>query len=146
MLDVVFMATFVVLLAMSASIYLVKVRRNFRLHSRIQLALFVILVITVAAFEIELQFFTNWRELAGPSPFYASGWVDRVLAVHLCFSIPTPILWLVTVVLGLRWFGWNARPNRNSRRHRFLGWTGAVFTALTTITGWIFYYLAFVAS
>jgi hypothetical protein len=146
MLDIVFLATFAVLVAMSISIYLVKRRRRYRLHSRIQLILFVILMITVTAFEIELQLFTDWRKLAAPSPYMASGWVDRILAIHLCFSIPTPLLWLAAVVLGFRWFGWAAEPNANSRKHQVLGWTCAVFTALTTVTGWIFYYMAFVAA
>ncbi len=145
MLDFVFLATFVIVIVLGFSIYLVKARRTYRWHGRIQVALFAVLVVAVAAFEIELQFFTKWRELAQPSPFYASGWVDRLLAVHLCFSIPTPLLWLVTVILGLRWFGWSATPNRHSKKHRVLGWISAVFMALTTSTGWVFYYVAFMA-
>ena len=145
MLDFVFLATFLIVLALAVSIYLVKAKRAYTLHGRLQVVLFAVLVVAVAAFEIELQFFTKWRELAQPSPYYASGWVDRILAVHLCFSIPTPLLWLATVVLGLRWFGWSAIPNRHSRKHRVLGWISTVFMVLTTSTGWLFYYLAFMA-
>jgi hypothetical protein len=52
----------------------------------------------------------------------------------------------VTVVLGLRWFGWSAKPNRHSRKHRVLGWISAAFMLMTTVTGWVFYYTAFVAN
>jgi hypothetical protein len=145
MLDFVFIATFAIVVAMALSIYLVRVRRQYRWHSRMQLALGIILILAITAFEIDLRFFTDWRSLARPSPYYDSGWVDRWLAIHLCFAIPTPLIWIVTTVLAIRWFGWDARPNRHSRKHRRFGWVGAVAMTLTTATGWVFYYVAFIA-
>jgi uncharacterized membrane protein YozB (DUF420 family) len=144
MLDVVFLATFAIVIVLAYSIYLVRFRKKYRWHARIQIVLFSVLLVAVTAFEIDIRFFTAWRKLAEPSPFYANGWVDRMLAVHLCFSVPAPILWLATVVLGVRWFGWDATPNRHAPRHRLLGWISAAVMVMTTTTGWIFYYMAFV--
>lgn len=146
MLDFVFLATFLIVLVLAYSIYLVKVKRAYRLHGRIQVILLAVLLVAVAAFEIELQFFTKWRELAQPSPYYPTGWVDRILIFHLCFSVPTPFLWLATAGLGLRWFGWQAVPNEHSGQHRVMGWLSTVFMGMTTSTGWVFYYVAFMAT
>lgn len=145
MLDVVFLATFAIVAVLAVSIYLVRNRQRFRAHSRIQIVLGIVLVVAITAFEIDLRFFTDWRSLASKSAYYDSGWVDRWLAIHLCFAIPTPILWLATIVLGIRWFGTNPQPNQHSLKHRRLGWISAVAMGLTMFTGWIFYYVAFVA-
>ena len=145
MLDVIFLATFAIVVVMAISIYLVRFRRQFRLHARIQVALCVVLLVAITAFEIDLRFFTDWRSLARPSPFYDTGWVDRCLLIHLCFAVPTPLLWLATIILALRWFGWNAVPNRKSANHRILGRVSAIAMVMTTVTGWAFYYMAFVA-
>jgi hypothetical protein len=146
MLDVVFLATFAIVLVMGVSIFLVRQRRLFRTHARTQITLCMVLLVAITAFEIDLRFFTDWRNLARPSPYYDSGWVDTWLWIHLCFAVPTPILWLVTAVLAVRWFGWDAVPNRHSIVHRRLGWLAAVSMTMTTLTGWIFYYVAFAAS
>lgn len=145
MLDFVFLATFGILLVMAWSIFRVRRHRQYRLHARTQITLAIVLLVAITAFEIDLRFFTDWRKLAEPSPFYASGWVDRVLWIHLMFSIPTPLLWIATVVMGLRWFGWDAVPNQHSRKHRVLGWASAIGMTMTTTTGWVFYYVAFIA-
>ena len=145
MLDVVFLATFAIVIAMSFSIYLVRVRRKYRTHARIQIALGLILIVAITAFEIDLRFFTDWRSLARPSPYYATGWVDRWLIIHLCFAIPTPLLWIAAIWLAVRWFGWDPRPNRHSKKHRVLGRLAAGAMTMTTVTGWIFYYVAFAA-
>ncbi len=145
MLDVIFLATFAIVVVMAISIYLVRFRRKYKLHARIQVALCVVLLVAITAFEIDLRFFTDWRSLARPSPFYDTGWVDRCLLVHLCFAVPTPLLWLATIILALRWFGWNAVPNRQSANHRILGRVSAIAMVMTTVTGWAFYYMAFVA-
>ena len=146
MLDVIFLATFAIVVVMAISIYLVRFRRKYKLHARIQVALCVVLLIAITAFEIDLRFFTDWRSLARPSPYYESGWVDRCLFVHLCFAVPTPLLWLTTIVLALRRFGWEAVPGRHSANHRILGRVAASAMIMTTFTGWAFYYLAFAAT
>jgi putative membrane protein len=146
MLDVVFLAMFAVLPVLAYSIYLVKQRRAYALHKRIQITLAAVLLVTVTAFEVDLNFVTkDWRPLAEPSRFYDAGWVDRCLWVHLAFAVPTPLLWVFVIVQGLRYFPNPPQPNAYSRRHARWAWLATVSMFFTAVTGWLFYWMAFVA-
>jgi hypothetical protein len=72
MLDVVFMAMFAIVPVLGWSIWLVKYRRNYLLHKRVQVALLIVLGVAVGLFEIDVRFISGWRERAEPSPYYAS--------------------------------------------------------------------------
>ena len=76
MLDVVFLAMFAIVPVLAYSIYLVRSRRRFELHKRIQITLGLVLLVAVTAFELDMRFFTDWRERAAASRFYspADGW------------------------------------------------------------------------
>jgi uncharacterized membrane protein YozB (DUF420 family) len=146
MLDFVFLAMFAVLPLLATSIYLVKSRRQYAVHKKLQLTLATVLLVAVVAFEIDLQLITkNWRPLAQPSPFYAAGWVDYSLWIHLAFAIPTPLLWLFVIVQALRQFPQPPAPGTYSRRHALWGWLAAAALTLTAVTGWVFYWMAFAA-
>jgi putative membrane protein len=147
MLDFVFLAMFGIIAMLAVSIYLVRSRRRYELHKRIQIALGLILLVAVTAFEIDLNFIVqDWRPLAEPSPYFASGMVDYSLWIHLCFAVPTPLLWIFVIVQGLRKIPQPAGPCAYSRRHIFWARLAAAGMLLTAITGWIFYWLAFVAT
>lgn len=148
MIDFVFLAMFAVLPILGFSIYLAKVKRAYQLHKWIQIVLAVVLLIAVVAFEVDMRFFTDWEKLAEPSPHFKKGeWclVWQSLAVHLAFAIPTPLLWIVVIVRAMRNFANPPVPNSHSHAHRKLGWLATIGMTLTAITGWIFYWLAFVA-
>jgi putative membrane protein len=68
MLDVVFLAMFAVLPIMGVSIGLARFRKKYAWHKRIQLTLAVVLLLAVAAFEIDMQFISGWRTRAMSSP------------------------------------------------------------------------------
>ena len=149
MLDFVTLAMLAVVIVLALSIYLVRVKKKKRLHRTIQIATAVTLTLALIAFEIDVRFITNWRELAQPSPFYQSGWVDRCLAIHLVFAIPTPLVWGVVIFTAL-WkfksdFSSETAATKFNRFHRISGRIAAALMFLTAITGWIFYYVAFVA-
>lgn len=154
MLDFVVVAMFFVLLAMSVSIWLVRYRRQLEWHKRIQLTLGVVLLVALAAFEVDMQFLTEWEARAAESPFfpddYKSGgkWssvVGTSLAIHLCFAIPTAVLWVWVIVGALRNFPKTLGPNEYSPRHIVLARIAAFTMTMTAVTGWIFYWLAFVS-
>ena len=88
--------------------------------------------------------FTDWRSLAASSIFYESGWVDRLLWLHLCFAIPTPLVWMYTVVMALKRIPAEPGPCEYAARHRFWGWLSAVLMYLTTLTAGLFYLASFV--
>ena len=67
-----------------------------------------------------------------------------VLGIHLCFAVTTVMLWLVVLVLAWRRFPVPPKPNAHSDFHRRWAWLAAWDMVLTTITGWLFYLVAFV--
>jgi uncharacterized membrane protein YozB (DUF420 family) len=67
------------------------------------------------------------------------------LYVHLVFSISTACLWVYVVAAALRNIPLPPGPSPYSRRHIFWARLAAIDLALTAITGWVFYWLAFVA-
>ena len=143
MLNVVFVAMVAVLPIQVASVYLAKYTGNFQLHRKIQIATAAVLGITLVAFEVDLQMFTDWRALAEPSRLYDSGWVDRLLWIHLLFAIPTPFVWLAVIFAAWWKFG-SKLPGKHSNWHRVSGRWAAGLLAMTTLTGWAFYIAAFV--
>ena len=149
MIDFVFLAMFAVVPILGWSIMLAKQRR-FALHKKVQVALALILLFAVVAFEVDMRL-VGWTERAEPSPYWtdASWWNDWVhysLAIHLFFAIPTALLWIYVVVQALRLFPKPAAPNEHSRSHRFWGPVASFEMLMTAVTGWIFYWMAFVAT
>ena len=148
MLDVVTLAMALLLPVLGWSIYLVKYRQMYSLHKRVQLTLGVVLLVTVLLFEIDMRI-NGWRDRAAPSPYsgHEGGidWVFVALGVHLCFAITTAILWAAVIIRALRAFPQPPAPSRHSAWHRRYARLAAIDLLCTAVTGWIFYYLAFVA-
>jgi putative membrane protein len=145
MLDFVVVAMLGVMLILFYSIYQIRIKNKPSLHRNIQIMTAIILTVVLIAFEIDVRFITAWRDLAEVSPFYDSGTVDRCLLVHLLFAIPTPVIWAIVIVMGLRGFKSGFSQGNFNRIHRISGRIAAVFMLMTALTGWIFYYVAFVA-
>lgn len=148
MLDLVFVAMFAVLPVMALSIYLVKFKRKYKVHKQIQLLIGLILLFAVGAFEIDMRL-NGWRHLAEDSVFSKPGdwndWIEYSLIVHLFFAIPTAGLWGYVIVQAIRRFPNPPIPNEYSNSHIFWARLAAVEMTMTAITGWVFYWLAFVA-
>lgn len=142
MLDVVFVAMFLVVPVLLYSIKLAK-RGNYQLHKQIQIATATVLLAAVIAFEIDMRFFTDWELRADPNgEGLTAAWI--ALGIHLCFAIPTPILWIVIISKALKHFPNPPIPNEHSAAHKKRARIGAYGMILTSITGWIFYYVAFI--
>ncbi|MDG2185445.1 MAG: DUF420 domain-containing protein [Mariniblastus sp.] len=144
MLDIVVCAMLLVVVVLGFSIFLVRSKREYRLHRAIQITLALVLAVAIIAFEIDIRFFSDWRSAAEQSRFYPSGLVDLSLWVHLAFAIPTPFIWAYVLIGALRRFQ-PVGPGRYSQFHRRWGWIASIAMLLTALTGWVFYYLAFVA-
>lgn len=143
-LDVLCLAMLVVVVVLCWSIYQVKIRRRFSVHKWTQVTLGVILLVVVILFEIDIRLH-GWQDrAAGAIGGQAPTATAVALYVHLVFAISTVILWPVTIVLALRSFPNPPMPSDHSRIHIPLARTAAADMVLTAITGWIFYYVAFV--
>lgn len=143
MLDVVFLAMFVVIVVLAWSV--VQVRRGrFMLHKRVQLILAGVLLAAVTAFEIEMRVY-GWQDrAAGSLNGSASRSVWTALYIHLVFAVSTAALWPVVIVRAMRLFPQPPAPGEHSPSHRFWARLAAVDMLLTAVTGWVFYWLAFV--
>lgn len=148
MLDLVFVAMFIVVPVMFWSIIQVRKHRRYERHRWVQTGLGLVLAAAVAAFEVDMRIH-GWRDRAAPSPFWQDGgwndWVDYSLAIHLGFAIPNTFLWVYVIVQAWRHFPKPAQPNAYSQRHRTTAWLATLAMTMTAVTGWIFYYLAFIA-
>jgi uncharacterized membrane protein YozB (DUF420 family) len=126
------------------AIMLVKNKKAYKLHRRLMLGISFVLGIAVVLFELEMRL-VGWRHLAEPSPYY-DNLMPVVLGIHLLCSITTVICISITVWNATRKFPNPPKPNAHSLQHKKLGKLTAIGLFLTSVTGWAFYYVAFVAS
>jgi putative membrane protein len=125
------------------SVWLVKYRCNYSLHKRVQLTLGAVLLVTVILFEVDVRIH-GWVQRAEVSPHYPQ-LVFASLYVHLFFAVTTTGLWIMVIARALLRFPKPPMPGTHSAGHRLWGWIATIDMTCTAITGWIFYYLAFVA-
>ena len=149
MLDFVVTALALIVPALLVSLFLVKVKRNYLVHRNLQLALAGVLLVAVVAFEIDIRLHGGWREIVGArTPALSAEQLETVkqtLYVHLVFAISTPLLWGTTIVLALKRMPKPPAPCEHSRLHKSLGWLSVIDLVLTSATGLLFYYRAFIA-
>ena len=124
-LDVIVIAMVFVLIALAWSVYSVKYRSRYQRHKVTQLCLAGGLLILLVCFEIDIQFFENWRQRADASPYYnavtRSGLVVYSLWIHLFFATTTLALWLLIIVKALNAFPQPAAPQSAQQFSRSLG-------------------------
>jgi len=148
MLDVVALAMVAVVPVLAFSVYQVRYRRNYALHKRIQLALGAVLLVAVTLFEVDIRMY-GWRHRAEASTFIGAdggtNWVMISLWIHLFFAISTTVLWIVVITRALANFPSPPVPGPHSAWHLKWARIAALDMTCTAVTGWVFYYLAFVA-
>lgn len=125
-------------------------RGRYRAHKRVQLGLGLTLLATVGLFEVDVQstklhMAGGWRALTLESPFHGAA-IDRLLVVHLCFATTTAVLWILVTLHALTTFSNPPAPGPRSGIHKWLGWASTIGLCVTTLTGWTFYYMAFIAT
>lgn len=147
MLDIVVCALVLVVPVLLSSIWLVKYRRNYLLHRNIQTALGATLLVTVCLFEIDMRLHGGWVEILKNRSVQLSesqfNWVRTVLIVHLVFAVSAVVLWAATLFHGWRRIPRPPQPSPHSGLHKTLGWLSTITLTLTSVTGLVFYYYAF---
>jgi hypothetical protein len=142
--DVLALAMLVVVLVLTWSIYQVKFRRRYSLHKRTQLTLGIIVLAVVVLFEIDVRLHGWESRAAGQVGGRAAVQVWYALYLHLFFAVTTVVLWPITIFLALRNFPNPPQPGQHSRIHVPLARCAAADMVMTALTGWVFYWLAFV--
>lgn len=144
MLDVLVLAMGVVVAVLAWSVYQVKYRRRYVLHKWVQVGLGLALLAAVVVFEVDVRL-NGWQDrAAGQLGGHASALVMTSLAVHLVFALAATILWPVVIIRALVNFPNPPAPGPHSRFHLVWARIAAIDMFITAITGWTFYYLAFV--
>lgn len=151
MLDFVVCALVLIVPLLLYSLWLVKFRRNYVGHMKLQLMLGIVLLVAVTAFEVDVQLVHGgWENIVAQQKLSEVEFAAKIsavrpwLLVHLVFAITTPVLWVATIVLALKRFGMKPQPGPHSRVHSLLGWASTIDITLTSVTGLLFYYMAFV--
>jgi putative membrane protein len=144
-LDLLFLAMFIVVVVLTWSVYQVKYRHRYALHKWVQVVLGVVLLSAVVVFEIDMRTH-GWQERsAGQIGGNASSTVTTALRIHLVFAVSSAVLWPIVIVRALRNFPNPPSPSLHSAWHKRWAWIAAIDMTLTAVTGWIFYWLAFVS-
>lgn len=144
-MDVVLVGLLAVLPLLAWSIHLVRTRRDFAAHKRLQLVIAAALLACIVIFEIDVRLVSDWKARARPSPYWPGG-VLTALGVHLVFAVSTLVLWVWTIWEALSRFPRPPEPGTHGPRHRRMARLAALDLVLTAVTGSFFYWLAFVAS
>lgn len=148
MLDAVVVALVLVVPVLLYSLYSVKVRRNYVLHRNLQLTLSIALLAAVLAFEVDLHFVQGgWENVVKKGAEVTAeqlALIQKLLRIHLVFAGSTPIVWAVTIGLALVYMPRPPVPSAHSRLHSLLGWLSTIDLVMTSVTGLIFYYFAFI--
>lgn len=142
MIDFVFVALLLIIPIMVWSIRCAK-RSQYELHKKLQLVISIALFSAVTLFEIEMRLL-GWTQYADSSPYFDT-LVFPSLYIHLAFAIPTTFLWAYTVIWAYRRFPNPPRPVAAAKNHRLLGKLAAFGMVGTAVTGFLFFWLAFVA-
>jgi putative membrane protein len=143
-LDVLCLAMLGVVVVLAWSVYQAKYRRRYTLHKWTQIALAALLLAVVILFELDIRLH-GWEERsAGQLGAHASDAAVTALEVHLVFAVTTVLLWPSTIILAVRNFSNPPAPGPHSRIHVPLARVAAIDMVLTAVTGWIFYWAAFV--
>jgi len=146
MLDLVACALVVIVPLLMYSLYVVKYRRKYVQHRNLQVSLGAILMVTVFLFEIDLQWVQGgWENVVAKREISTEQLTiaRTTLHWHLLFAISTPFLWCATLIYAFKRFESPPQPGKHSRLHKTLGWLSTIDITLTSVTGLLFYYLAF---
>ncbi|MEJ7594247.1 MAG: DUF420 domain-containing protein, partial [Planctomycetaceae bacterium] len=150
MLDFVVCALTLIVPVLIWSLWLVKFRRRYVAHKRLQITLGIVLLLAVTAFEVDVQMVHGgWENIVAKQPLNPEelatkiGTVRPWLLVHLVFAVTTPLLWIVTITLALRRFRNPPEPGTHSRFHKAHGLAKTIFITLNSVSRWVFYLVWF---
>ncbi len=148
MLDVAVIAVFLVLPILIFGLYQAY-KKNYLFHAKIMTALGIVVFIVVVAFEIDIRLqggIKSILEKADRILAYTPAF-EKLLFVHIFFSISTCIIWVITTFGAIKHFGFqNPMPNAYSKKHKILGKLSTIGVLGVAITGVWVYYMGFVKS
>jgi len=144
LMDIVVVSMAIILPLLWYSMKKVKHDREYRVHKRIQLYMFIILFFVVLLFEWDMKENGGIFEMVKGSSYEGTFFLNFMIYFHTFLSITTSLIWLVLIIVSLIKFGKDPKPNKFSKTHKIWGKIGMWDMALTCITGLILYIYGFV--
>jgi uncharacterized membrane protein YozB (DUF420 family) len=145
MLDSLVLGTVGLLALLTWSLYVVRYKGGYARHKTMQLYLAGSFVVVLGLLEINLVLDTSWWDRALQSPYHQRGLLIPTLTSHRVAAIACCMLWIWTIVYALQNFAVLPTPGAHSRHHVRLARVAAGSLYATGLTGWLFYWMAFVA-
>ena len=140
MMDVVVIALFVINPALFWSIQQAK-NGKFELHRKVQLTLAIVLLIAVILFEVEIRLANGIVNIIGEEKY--TPLFQVILYIHIFFSVTTTVLWGILTYKACKLYTPQGFPDHYIHTHKKMGWISALDLLLTTLTGFVVYYLGF---
>jgi uncharacterized membrane protein YozB (DUF420 family) len=113
-------------------------------HRNAQVIIFVVLLVVVILFELELRSLGGVFKAVEQSRFAAAAWLNGLIYFHTVCAVSTSLLWIALVVVSSLKFPRPPRPNAFSGWHILLGRAGMAGMLLSAVTGVILYFAGFV--
>ncbi len=140
-IELVSLAILLVLPCMLWSFYLVRAKKQYQSHKKIQIFLSIAILAVLVIFEVEIRLY-GWRQYAEASPYIDRGLIP-FLVFHVTIASIATVLWTWALVHALKNVSTPPKPGTYSEKHKKLGKAAGIFMLLTSITGWTFFILAF---
>lgn len=142
-IDFLVIAMVAISIILSWSIFVLIRKKRYEAHKKVQLTLGTTLLIAIIIFEIDIRI-NGWVHLAKVSPYFDT-YLFPILYFHIATASITIVLWLITSIQALRSIPSPPRPTARTRFHKRISRVAAAFMYGTAITGWAFYWMAFIA-
>ena len=143
LVDVVTLSFIVILPILIASWWLVRKKKDYLNHRRIQLYLGITLGVVVGIFEYDLSQSGGIFEMTKGSIYEGTAILNWTIYIHTIFSVLTSVIWVGLIVMSLIKFGSKPRPNDFSGKHKFWGRIGMFTMFMAGITSPPLYYFGF---
>ena len=144
-LDILVLWAGVLIVGLAWSLYAVRFQGRYRLHRLIQAGLTGVLAVALFLLELNLFLDLTWWDRALQSPYNQRGILVPFLWTHRGIASVSCLFWLWTLVTAFHGFESPPTPGAFSRDHKRLAWVATVSVFTTAVTGWMFYWMAFLA-
>ena len=143
LVDLVMISFVLILPILILSWWLVRKKKDYSNHRRIQLYLGITLGIVVAIFEYDLSMSGGIFEMTKGSIYEGSALLNWTIYIHTGFAVAATILWAGLIIVSLLKFGRPPKPGAFSGTHRLLGRSGMFVMFMAGITSPPLYYFGF---
>jgi uncharacterized membrane protein YozB (DUF420 family) len=116
----------------------------YTLHRNVQVTLFLVLLVVVILFELDLRALGGIFKAVEQSRFAGTSWLNGLIYFHTLCAVSTSLLWILLVAISLLKFARPPRPNAFSKWHIIFGRIGMIDMLLSAVTGVILYFAGFV--